>query len=274
MWGASIHVAACRLCLCQKATVNADTCSTTKRNQHTWQDGNTHLEGNIIILVNRSASLQHIFWRPVFVLLVRQRCLPCGHRKGEKKKEKKKERRTTVNLRDVSEEDARGVCEISVPVSASLQPSLCSHYCVWPQNDHRALPEENHTLISLCQKTEATITTWKTISGGVYTDQSRKRRWQTGGNICLILQSGAVHPGVGRWLTECARTPAAPTTLYFLMSETSGSSFRLTLSPNSRWRLTHPPQVVLHHWERVRAAPQTRRREAELWPISLNTLHV
>ena len=25
------------------------------------QDGNTHLEGNIIILVNRRASLQHIF---------------------------------------------------------------------------------------------------------------------------------------------------------------------------------------------------------------------
>lgn len=62
-----------------------DTCSSTKRKHahartQTKTGDNTHLEGNIIILVNRGASLQHIFRGSVFRLLVRQRRLPRRHR--------------------------------------------------------------------------------------------------------------------------------------------------------------------------------------------------
>lgn len=113
------------------------------------QDAYTHLEGNIIILVNRSASLQHIFWRSVFSLLVRQRCLSCGHRNAKKKRRrgarepnpllspkcvKKKSKKT----RTVSGKDLRH----SVRVSGSLR-LLCSHTACGHEkkNDHRALPQ-------------------------------------------------------------------------------------------------------------------------------------
>lgn len=155
--------------------LHLDTCSTTKKKNNTQdKDGDTHLEGNIIILVNRSASLQHIFWRPVFSLLVRQRCLPCGHRNA-KKRARAEKAKPQLSLRDVSKErkETRTVCVWrSVPVSASLQP-LCSHYCVWPQNDHQALPEERgrrrrrRRKKSLSKRRKRQVKTWKTNSGGV-----------------------------------------------------------------------------------------------------------
>lgn len=85
--------------------------------------GNTHLEGNIIVLVNRGASLQHIFWRAVFSLLVRQRRLSRGHGTNQGDPEQQ-----LLYLQDASEEEeeARGVRERSVPGCADLQP-LCSH---------------------------------------------------------------------------------------------------------------------------------------------------
>lgn len=112
MWTVNIHavVAAAPSCFCVKRTVNLDTCSATKHHKekkHTWQDGNTHLECNIIILVNRSASLQHIFWRAVFSLLVRQRCLPCGHRNAKKRVQRSQT--TVLSPRRVQEGKTRAV---------------------------------------------------------------------------------------------------------------------------------------------------------------------
>lgn len=114
---------------------------TIKTNEHAHPDGNTHLEGNVIIFVNRSASLQDIFRRPVFTLLVRQRCLPRGHR-SDSERSAGSRAGARFSSRCVRERRARCLRDLrrSVRVSASLQP-LCTHCARGHQKtDHRALP--------------------------------------------------------------------------------------------------------------------------------------
>lgn len=198
------------------STLNTHTCFITKRistHMKRWEDGNTHLEGNIIILVNRSASLQHIFRGPVFSLFVRQRCLSWRHRNAREKADRAE---PLFPPRGVQERRARCPRDLrrSVPLSASLQPRRrCSHHCAWL-----------HEMI-----TGRFCTSQITPRGEQLWERYRKRRWkleeesasgerwcQTGGNLGVIVQSGAVHPGVGRSLTECS---AALTALCSVLSQ-------------------------------------------------------
>lgn len=161
------------------------------------------------------------------------------------------------------------VCVRSPPLSPGLRqpPAPLLAFLLLPAAKWSpgASREKNHTLISRCQKNKNgsdgenlknSQRRRRRRRSGVYTHQSRKRRWQAGGNISLIL-----HPGVGRWLTESARTPTTP---YFFKSATS-VCLPGWLCPragcggqSARWWLTHPPQVLLDHWEGQSRGSQTR----------------
>lgn len=157
--------------------------------------------------------------------------------------------------------------------SPSARITASNHKMITERFPGKKINHKSHLNTAL-QKTE----TWKTVS--VYTHQSRTRWWQTGRNISLVLQSGAVHPGVGRWLTEGVRTSRAPTTTAcFLKSEApvclsgwltgcGGQSALVADSP-----ATGGARPLRGSQQRVRT-PRRRRREAELPPISLIALHV
>lgn len=158
---------------------------------------NTHLERNVVILVHRSASLQHVFGRAVSRLLVRQRRLSRGHRNAGKSCACGGSR-TSVVSEMCPRKDAHGCLRAvrrSVPVSASLQP-LCEHYCAWPRSaqpgastkeDQKKKRKEkrNHTLLSRCEKTEATLES--------KLDKQPARQGGKQAETC------SVRPGVGRW---------------------------------------------------------------------------
>ncbi|TNN83399.1 hypothetical protein EYF80_006380 [Liparis tanakae] len=137
----------------------------------------------------------------------------------------------------------------SVPVSASLQP-LCEHYCAWPRSDQpgastkedqkkkkkkKRKEKRNHTLLSRCEKTEATLES--------KLDKQPARQGGKQAETC------SVRPGVGRWLTGRARTSAATSTVVFSRVKTSVCVARSVIVPNNscggqaRRRLTHRPRA-------------------------------
>lgn len=137
---------------------------------------NTHLECNIIVLVNRGASLQHIFWRAVFSLLVRQRRLSRGHGTA-------KESRSSgvLYLQDASKEEERRTVSVSDQSRAAPTSSPSERIVIYSRDTScrggekgKGRKREDHTWNSTKKKhTKKTITTrWKNLSGS----ELRRRR--------------------------------------------------------------------------------------------------
>ena len=164
--------------------------------------------------------------------------------------------------------------------------------------------KKNHTLISHCQKTEAMTGKKKKKLENNRQRQKALRRLRgpvrralmTSGRKHFSDFRSAEHPGVGRWLTECVWGRRRLQQHRAEPSRASLCALRRTLYPDflkkqnkkkttacrggfSRCALVSDSAAATggaRSWrgsERRVTEPE-RRREAELWPVRLNTLHL